>query len=242
MFGKIMISLRSLSSLLVSLSAVAYAAPVGSDADAVQMQRLREARQLMDSGKSEKAIQTEINQVIIYYEQKYSRESRKIYCARTSVENLSYLLEATSKKEAAIAIGPEWAVAYFMKAYALIDLGRVPEARTNLARALELSPRNSQYLNELAHLYQNEKNWKESQKLFILAEECAHAYAPEDAKVGEMTRALRGQGYNLVEMGKYDEAEAKYRECLRLDPNDRRTLTELEYLKTRKKSLKSNVR
>jgi tetratricopeptide (TPR) repeat protein len=240
--AKIMMRLRFLTSLLVTLTAVGYTAPVENDGDAAQMQRLQAARQLMDAGKPEKAVQTEIDPVIKYFEGKYSQESRKVYCARTSTESLAYLLEASSTKNAAVAIGPEWATAYFMKAYALIDLGRVSEARTNLTLALKLSPNNSQCLSELAHLYQLEKNWAESQKLFIHAEECARAFSPNDAKVGELTRALRGQGYNLVEMGKLNEAEAKYRECLKADPKDRAALDELKYLKTRKDSVKSNER
>ena len=240
--AKIMRPLALLTSLLPTLVAVGYAAPGESDGEAAQMQRLQAARQLMDAGKPETAVQTEIDPVIKYYEGKYSRESRKVYCARTSAERLAYLLESASKKEAAVAIGPEWATAYFMKTYALIDLGRVSEARTNLTRALELSPSNSQCLSELAHLYQIDKNLTESQRLFVRAEECARTFSPDEAKVGELTRALRGQGYNLVEMGKLDEAEAKYRECLKQDRNDRAALDELEYLKARKDSAKSNQR
>ena len=218
-----------------------YAAPVESDGDAAQMRRLQAARQLMDAGKPEKAMQTEIDPMIKYYEGKYSQSPRKVYCARTSAERLAYLLEASSKTNAAVAIGPEWANACFMKAYVLIDLGRVSEARTNLTRALELSPSNSQYLSELAHLYQVEKKWAESQKLFVHAEECARTFSPDDARVSELTRALRGQGYNLVEMGKLVEAEAKYRECLKVDRNDRKALDELKDLKARKDSVKSNA-
>ncbi len=156
------------------------------------------------------------------------------------MESLAYLLESASKKEATIAIGPEWATAFFMKAYALIDLRRLPEARTNLTRAVELSPNNSQFLSELAHLFQIDKNVTESQRLFVHAEECARTFSPDEAKVGERTRALRGQGYNLVEMGRLDEAESKYRECLKLDHKDRAALDELKYLKSRKESAKSN--
>jgi tetratricopeptide (TPR) repeat protein len=237
-----MIASRFLASLLLTLVAVGYAAPAENGGDATQMEHLQMARQLMDAGKPAKAIQMEIDPVIKHYEGKYSRESRKVYCTRTSAESLAYLLEASSKTNAAITIGPEWAAAYFMKAYALIDLGRVSEARTNLTRALELSPSNSQYQSELAHLYQTEKNWVESQKLFGRAEECARAFSPDEAKVLELTRALRGQGYNLVEMGKPGEAEMKYRECLKLDPNDRVAQEELKYIKTRTDGVKANQR
>jgi tetratricopeptide (TPR) repeat protein len=239
---KITMAFLFLISLLVTLVAVGYAAPAENGDDTTQMQHLQAARQLMDAGKPDKAVQTEIDPVIKYYEGKYSLESRKVYCARTSAETLAYLLETASKKDKAVAIGPEWATAYFMKAYALIDLGRVSEARTNLTRALKLSPNNSQYLSELAHLYQTEKNWAESQKLFVRAEECARTFSPDEAKVRELNRALRGQGYNLVEMGKLDEAEAKYRECLKLDQNDRAALDELKYIKTRKDSVKAKER
>jgi tetratricopeptide (TPR) repeat protein len=202
------------------------------DKDAAQMQHLEAARRLLDAHKPDEAITNEIDEVLKYFTKEYASESRRIYCARTSVETLVYLLQASTNKASAVVIGPEWAKTYYMKAYALIELGRMGEAHTNLDQALKLSPSDSQALSELAHLYQLEKKWNESQKLFLKAEECARVYSPEDSKTDELTRALRGQGYNLVELGKWNEAKAKYQECLKLNPNDKSAANELKYIES----------
>lgn len=37
-------------------------------------------------------------------------------------------------------------------------------------------------------------------------------------------------GYALSEMGRLDEAEANYRECLKIDPKDKGAMNELLYI------------
>lgn len=237
----LVIQLQRLPIVAVILLLVVCLQAAEADDATAQSKHLQAALQLLGEGNADKALREEITPVIEHFEAKYARESRQVFCARTTTERLAYLLGAstTSKPVGAVAIGPEWATAYFMKAYALIELDRLSEARTNLTLALKLSPQNSQFLSELAHLYQREKKWAESQKLFIEAEACARAYSPEDVKTAELTRALRGQGYNLVELEKYGEAEAKYRECLKVNPKDQTALAELDHLKTLQERMKS---
>jgi tetratricopeptide (TPR) repeat protein len=224
--------LRCLIPLLLLLAGLVRPALADKDKDAAQMPHLEAARRLLDAHKPSEAITNEINEVLKYFAKEYASESRRIYCARTSVETLVYLLQASTNKVSAVVIGPERSKAYYMKAYALIELGRMEEARTNLDQALKLSPSDSQALSELAHLYQREKKWKESQKIYLTAEECARVYSPEDSKTDELTLALRGQGYNLVELGKWNEAKAKYQECLKLNPNDKAAANELKYIES----------
>jgi Flp pilus assembly protein TadD len=51
----------------------------------------------------------------------------------------------------------------------------------------------------------------------------------------ERGRAWRGLGYNLVEEGKLDEAEAMYRKCLELDPDDAKSQGELRSIGEQRK-------
>jgi Flp pilus assembly protein TadD len=55
----------------------------------------------------------------------------------------------------------------------------------------------------------------------------------------ELGRARRGLGYVLVELGKLDEAEKKYQQCLVDDPKDRKAAAELEYVRGLKAKAKS---
>jgi tetratricopeptide (TPR) repeat protein len=118
----------------------------------------------IQTGNSSIAISKYLNPVIEKYEsQNYGK---KVYCARTQSETLLYLMQAANDNNDAIAIEPIWAQAYFLKGYASLDLGRKDEARKWLNKALELSPANSGYNSELAHLYQLEMKWKESADLY----------------------------------------------------------------------------
>jgi Flp pilus assembly protein TadD len=125
-----------------------------------------------------------------------------------------------------------------MKAYALQDLRRLNDAKATLQQALKLSPFNSQYLAELGQIYTLEKDWPQAMKAFEEAEDNANL-APDGSRADELGRARRGQGYVLVELGKLDEAEEKYRQCIAANPNDSKAKAELEYVREQKAKEKS---
>ena len=202
--------------------------------DTAQEQHLDGALLLLKEGKPGEAITNELNLVIAYYEKLYSSESRRIYCARTPAEESAYLAESGSKKQEALVLGPQYSKAHYLKGYALLELEQPAAARSSLDKALELSPLNANYLNESAHLYQAEKNWEESLKQFMRAADCARAYSPDEDQTSELSRALRGQGYCLIELGQLAEAEAIYLECLRVDPDDKIAMDELAYTQDQK--------
>ena len=55
--------------------------------------------------------------------------------------------------------------------------------------------------------------------------------SPPDREKLDTARAIRGQGYVLAELGRLDEAEAKYKKCLAMDANDAKAQHELEYIR-----------
>ena len=132
-----------------------------------------------------------------------------------------------------IVISPTWAEAYFLKSFALQELHRVSEAKAALIAALALSPFNSHYFNELADIFALEKNWVKSADLYARAEDYANS-APDLNRTDELVRARRGLGHALVELGKFDEAERKYEECLAANPNDQKARAELDWLREQK--------
>jgi Flp pilus assembly protein TadD len=137
--------------------------------------------------------------------------------------------KGTDKREASALI-VAWADAYYLKGYALVELRRSEDAKVALERAIHLSPFNSQYLSELANIYQDEKNWPKAFDLYSEAEAFA-TFSPSTREKLDTARAKRGQGYVLTELGRLDEAEAKYKECLAMDPNDAKAQHELEYIR-----------
>lgn len=213
------------------------AAPPAFNQDPQMQNLLEEARTLLDEKKPQAAID-KCESVIASFKTHYGSYKEKIYCARSSTENLGYLLKAAADKVNAIALSSTWSDAYFMKAYALQELGRTAEAKSALQRAVALSPWNSQNLSELGFIYGLEKNWAKAKETFEAAEEHAEI-APDGTKAVELARARRGLGYVLVELGKLDQAEKKYRQCLAADPNDTKAARELEYVRGLRAKTKS---
>lgn len=192
-------------------------------------QILNEGAQLAQARKLTEAIPY-FDKVIAGYEDAYKGEDAKLYCARGQAESLMYLLESASTQISAKVVSSNWAYAYYMKAYSLLDLGRVSEAKVLLEKAIELSPRNSQFLSELGNLYQRERNWPKALETFHAAEDAAREFSPQNMKNIELSRAWRGLGFVYVEQGKFDDAERMYRQCLELDSKDTRAMNELRYI------------
>jgi tetratricopeptide (TPR) repeat protein len=220
----------TLLALLITVAAVsADTSSADPDKDPQIANLLQDARHQIDGKKPAPAVEM-CDKVIAAFKARYGSSKQKIYCARTSAESLSYLLRASHDKTNAIVLSSTWANAYFMKAYALQDLRRIAEGKSNVEFALELSPCNSQYLSELGEVYQLEKNWPKAKQQFESAEDNAKL-SPEEAQASELGRARRGLAYVFVELGKLDEAEKKYQQCLAADPNDTRAKRELEYVR-----------
>lgn len=219
----------------------AYAGSVDSSKEAsVQRERLMQAQELIDDKRPEEAIEV-LDQMLAYYVEKYPKGDTDWYVARDQAETLAYLMHSAAEHDRggpgrnAKVLQGDWANAYFLKGYALVELECNAEAKDALEHALRLSPYNSNYSAELGHIYQIEQNWAKAYELFAAAED-AIAFSLPDRKVKEATRAKRGMAYQLIEMGRLEEAESKLEECLKLDRDDRGAKEELEYLRDLRKS------
>lgn len=197
---------------------------------------LTEGAQFIQARKPAEAIPY-FDRVIAGYEETYKGEEAKLYCARWQIESLMYLLESATAKTPAKLISPNWAFAYYMKAYSLLEIGRIADAKASLERAIALSPRNSQFLSEMGNIYQREKNWPKAMEVFLASESAAREFSPPDLKNVELARALRGLGYVYIELGRLDDASKMYRQCLEIDATDVKALNELRYIQGLKAKL-----
>lgn len=227
--------------LTLGASVPVNAAGTDPDKDPQLPKELGEAARLIVTKKPNVAIE-KCEKVIALFKAHYANSRHKIYCARSQAENFGYLVMAAADmnkgefeagKKDAIVLSSTWAEAYFTEGYAFQDLGRIPDAKAALKLALGLSPWNSHYLSELGSVYRLEKNWKEARKAFETAEEQS-ALSPDDVKSTELGVARRGLGYVLVELGQLDEAENKYLQCLKDNPDDKKAAAELEYVRNLK--------
>jgi len=140
------------------------------------------------------------------------------------------MLDAANRQEEAVAIGPTWAEALYVKSFALTELHRGGEALAALEAALSLAPSFSRYLAERGYMYQKAKDWRRALQKYEEAEGSVKLLTDRQAQVTERTRALRGQGYALVELGEIDAAERKYKQSLAIDPDDATSKKELDYI------------
>jgi Tfp pilus assembly protein PilF len=171
-----------------------------------------------------------LDQVIAAEETAHKGETRRVYSSRGPAETLLYMVQAAAAKQEAIAAGPQWGLATFLKGFALIDLGSAEAAGPLLARAAELSPANSQYLAEFGEWHKSRRDWAQAYAWFEKAEGAA-ALSPPHSQTPNRTRALRGMGFALIEQGKLDEAAKAFKKCLELDPNDAGAKQELDYIR-----------
>jgi len=77
---------------------------------------------------------------------------------------------------------------------------------------------------------QRKSAWQESLQHYETAEAFVNLTTDETALVAVTCRALRGKGFDLVELHRYDEARAAYRGCLKLVPGEPKSLGELKYI------------
>ncbi len=177
----------------------------------------------------QRAINDYFDKAINQCADQYQIDSKKIYAARSPAEAIVYAALAAAGKADADVVDIDCADALFLKGYASVDLGQLQQAEAYFKRALAMAPENSQYLSELGNVYQTQQNWTQALAVFQHAESAAEL-SPIEVRQGELTRAKRGQGFNLIELGELDKAEAKFNECLALDNSDQKAQHELKYI------------
>lgn len=198
-----------------------------------QAQAIGTVIQFMKAGRPQDAI-VAADKVISHYEERYRKGKTFVFSARSELESLAYLMDvaanqATAPGNAAV-YSRNWGDAYHLKGYALLELRRPTDALAALQAAVGLAPRNAQYLTELGQVQVALRDLAGAMQSFTRAEKAARDLSPPDTKTTELTRALRSQGFLLIERKQFDLAEKLYRECLELDPADRNAQRELAYI------------
>ncbi|MGJ3649836.1 tetratricopeptide repeat protein [Sphingomonas sp. GlSt437] len=219
----------SMGAVLVAvMSPPAHAAQTSDPTGAATAETLDKAYVEIKTGNPQKAIDL-VEPIIKSNDQLIASEQRHVYCGMSPAETLFYLVQAANAKQGAIAYAKAACEALFVKAFALVDLNRIDDAQLIFKRLVQLAPQHSQYWAELGNTYRLNKNWDAGLEAYVQATESAALAEPQD-KPGRTCIALRGQGYVLVELGRWDEAERAYRQCLKVIPNEPKSLGELHYI------------
>lgn len=204
------------------------AALATATADDPQAKAVAAATEAMTAGRPEEVLAT-IEPALAAYQQRYAGERRQVICRYSDAETTAEIGAARAAGQDALPLATGWCDALFLKGYALADMKRFAEARPLLERAVAMAPLHAHFLNELGYVYQQQSDWQRSHDTYVRARD-ATAYSDKDRMTREKSRALRGIGFALIELGKWDEAEALFNESLVLEPNNPNALNELRYI------------
>lgn len=211
-------------------SAASGVDPAAAAKRAADTAKLNDAARLIRTRQPQAAIDTILDPLIADEDKLYANQKdRQVFCGSSPTETLYYLVKAAADKKSAVVVDGTLCSALFMRAFAEVDLNRVPAAEADLTRAVELSPNNAHFLSEMGQLQARKHDWTGSIAWFRRAEAAKGIADPEHADA-ELGRALRGIAYADVELGKLDEAEALYRRCLTIDAHDQKAQAELGYV------------
>ena len=216
----------------VTIWAIAVmATPVGAeqlDIDRRFAPLFDKAAEELNAGQPAKALET-VAPAVTEYERAYAGEKRRIYCGISPTQTVAALARAANDKMSAVAVGEGYCTALYLRAFALVDVGQVSEAELGFLRLVELAPFNARYVYELANIRRMTKRYDLALEGYRTAAGLA-GLAPSGREKAERGAAWRQIGWILVEQGKWDEAEAIYRDCLKLDPDDKKATAELGYI------------
>jgi tetratricopeptide (TPR) repeat protein len=220
-----------LACMLLALAPPALA-QAGRDvqADAERdLAQLDAAKSAILAGKQQDALGL-LDPLLVRVEAEAAKHKERIYSGQTPEQTLMYMVLAAGDHVSATDVGPVLGEANFWKAFALVDVGRASEAMPFFERAVALAPHNPQYICELAHLHAIRK---ESEVALDLYQRCldSNPTAPKSAMNHSKAVALRGRGYVLIDMEKYGEAEAAFRDSLKVEPGNAVALRELDYIR-----------
>jgi tetratricopeptide (TPR) repeat protein len=208
------------------------AAGQGKDRDSAAETTISQAFSAIQAGDPARALAT-VEPVVVSFDKAFSGEKRHIFCSQTAEQDGYYLTTADGGADNVRLVTATWCQALYIKAFALVDLQRLDDAQSAFERLVAFAPKHARYLNELAYVLLKKKEWQHSIETYASAEAAA-AFTPERRDY-ERCVSFRGIGYDLVELGRLDDAEAAYRKCLAITPDEPKSLREIEYIKEQRK-------
>jgi len=120
--------------------------------------------------------------------------------------------------------------AWYLVAFLAIEDKQGAEAERAIDQALTLEPDRALLLNEKATILQQLPARLNDSLAYnhkaIDSQRCASAAAHK----ADLSRAWRSLGVALIDLGRFDEADAALGESLKIDPGNRMTINELVYL------------
>jgi len=196
--------------------------------------KLGEIVQLIQGGQPQQAVD-KLNPLLADYERRYAGKPKPL-CDVEPAETKAYA--GVAGKDYTLADGG-WCIALWAKGFALIDLKQLDAAVPFLERSVALAPFHPHYLSELGYAYQAQKSWQRSYDFYARAADSALRQEGE-RRNKSLRRAWFGMAFDMIEMGRLDDAEKLFRKCLEVSPNDEAVKSELRYIEEQRAKKKTS--
>lgn len=129
-----------------------------------------------------------------------------------------------------ISVENDWCEAMLVRGYALNELKRPTEAAQTLKELLGHAPDNVNYLAEYAYTVRLTGEVERSLELYKRTETLASNLSDRPSAAHWRAVALRGQGFALTELQRWDEATKAYQRSLKYEPKSEIARDELRYI------------
>jgi tetratricopeptide (TPR) repeat protein len=157
------------------------------------------------------------------------------FCAKDDVELrriIAFVHADTSN--GVILSGREPCMALYLKATALMNMGRFRDAIPVLERAVAMAPMDSVTIDALGYAYLDSHEWQLSYEVQAKALIVAQAQTDPETRQVTQCMAWRGMAKALVAQRRLNEATQMLNKCLAIQPSDEEATKILEMIVSRR--------
>ncbi len=198
---------------------------IGND----QMQNINSAVTLIKEKKFTEA-NTALDKIIASIKSQMTEQNTSYFCFRSDEQYQKYISELAPNATSTPPIRVSWAFckALYLKAFIASGQKQWDQALILLQEQRKYAPMATQNYFEEGYIYNQQRKPKLAIETYLKGIELGKKNNISDQ---EIAIALRGLGYAQIELGQFDEAQKTLQQSLKLDPNNKIAISELNYIK-----------
>jgi len=208
-----------------------------SDIEYNDSQKVDESIKIIKSGLNPKSTILQLFEVIKNAPKEYVykfQEGRKLYVKfwdRDEMTHFSMNYADASKYDEIVWLSSAYPRAYYWIGFAASNSNQHDKAIIMFNSGQEIEPTNPLFLIGMGHSYNKMGNYKISLECYSEVSDVNEFTSPKIKAV-----ALRGEGVQLIELKRLEEAKIRFYKSLEYDPNNEIAINELMYIDELQKS------
>jgi tetratricopeptide (TPR) repeat protein len=140
------------------------------------------------------------------------------------------VLQSFMKGNFSVSVENDWCDAMLVKGYALNELKHPEEAEKVLKVLVGHDPNNPNYITEYAYTVRVNGNLERALDLYKQAERIASKLSDKANAAHWRAVALRGQGFALTDLQRWDDAKKAYERSFKYEPENEIARHEFQYI------------